>query len=310
MARKPDLLERARIARRPSRHVDFRSRFDVASDDDWRDLVRDIAAFANSGGGVIVFGPPDDTRPLAFDPGPFLAHDLADIAGRIARYTGSDFADLEIVPIERDGGTSAALIIGASEVPIPFIDSGGKNTGAENPKGAVYFRHGARSAAATHQDLLRWRDREVARHRKEWLRGIRQVVEAPPGHTVTVVPAAGPAEIGPVVRGPISATGRGTKVVVQNADEVWPFRQQELLREINKRLPSLKLSSYDVQCANWKLGTLRSHPEFAFRSHPKASPQYSQAYVDWFVEQGRRDLAFFQKLREERHLARLSAKQA
>jgi hypothetical protein len=303
MARKPDLLERARSARRPSKYIDFRGRFDVASEDDWRDLVRDIAAFANSGGGVIVFGPPDDTRPLAFDPGPFLAHDRADIAGRIARYTGSDFADLEIVPVERDGGTFAALVIGASEVPIPFADPG-KDTGA------VYFRHGARSATSTHQDLLRWRDREVARHRKEWLRGIRQVVEAPPGHTVTVVPAAGPAEIGPVVRGPISATGKGTKVVVQNADEVWPFRQQELLREIAKRLPSLKLSSYDVQCANWKFGTLRSHPEFAFRSHPKASPQYSQAYVDWFIDQGRRDPAFFQKLREERHLARLSAKQA
>ena len=47
----PTLLERALIATRESRRIEFRERFDF--DDD---TVRDVAALASSGGGVILFG--------------------------------------------------------------------------------------------------------------------------------------------------------------------------------------------------------------------------------------------------------------
>ena len=145
--------------------------------------------------------------------------------------TGSDFADVELATVVRNDAEFAAVVIGPAEAPIPFAGGG---DGAVAAEGTVYFRHGARSVPAAPSDLLRWRDREVARLRKEWLRGIRQVVQAPPGHTVTVVPSGGPAETGPLVRGAISTTGRGTKVVVQNADEIFSSGNYSKVMPVNR----------------------------------------------------------------------------
>ncbi|MDX1529418.1 MAG: ATP-binding protein, partial [Gammaproteobacteria bacterium] len=50
------LLKKALSAKRRSKYVEFRARFDIGSSEDWSLLVRDLAAMANSGGGVVLIG--------------------------------------------------------------------------------------------------------------------------------------------------------------------------------------------------------------------------------------------------------------
>jgi len=48
-----------------SKHTDFKGRFDTSKAEDWCEIVKDIVAMANSGGGSIVAGIDDDGTPSA-----------------------------------------------------------------------------------------------------------------------------------------------------------------------------------------------------------------------------------------------------
>ena len=54
------ILTKIATAEDETADLDFKSAFDPASTRDWCELVKDIVAFANSGGGCIVFGVNDD----------------------------------------------------------------------------------------------------------------------------------------------------------------------------------------------------------------------------------------------------------
>ena len=84
-------LERALIAKRESRRVAFRKRFDTG-------VVKDVVAVANSGAGVIVF-----------DEGPVDRAVLGDV-------------DFEIVDAVKDSRPVVALII--NEGPVPIVMNG------------------------------------------------------------------------------------------------------------------------------------------------------------------------------------------
>jgi len=58
-----------------SADLDFKSGFDPAAAQDWCELVKDIVAMANSGGGLVVFGVNDDGTPAKGDLKPLLAVD-------------------------------------------------------------------------------------------------------------------------------------------------------------------------------------------------------------------------------------------
>jgi predicted HTH transcriptional regulator len=61
------LLERAITAQKESKHVDFKAEFDPNSRHDWCEIIKDIVAMANSGGGAILIGLKDDGKPSNFD---------------------------------------------------------------------------------------------------------------------------------------------------------------------------------------------------------------------------------------------------
>jgi hypothetical protein len=59
-----------------SASADFKSSFDPQSKQDWCELIKDIIAMSNSGGGLIIVGVDDDGNPLAnMDVAPLLAVD-------------------------------------------------------------------------------------------------------------------------------------------------------------------------------------------------------------------------------------------
>jgi len=85
-------------------------------------------------------------------------------------------------------------------------------------------------------------------------------------------------------------------VVPQNAEDVWPFRQKELLVEINKEI-SPSINGYDITSLNAEYDLLKKHPEFVYKPHKMASPQYSAAFVKWVVEQFKKDPKLFIRAR-------------
>jgi hypothetical protein len=98
----------------------------------------------------------------------------------------------------------------------------------------------------------------------------------------------------------INASPGAVRIVPTNAEELWPHRQKDLLHEINKEIKTSPLiNGHDVFCINNHLGVLKNHPEFAYKPHRLASPQYSNQYTAWIIEQFKQDPRLFKRMREE-----------
>lgn len=62
--------------------LDFKAAFDPKAAQDWCELIKDIVAMANSGGGIVVFGINDDGTPSSGDLKPIQTLDTATIVRR------------------------------------------------------------------------------------------------------------------------------------------------------------------------------------------------------------------------------------
>src|SRR4051812_3841865 len=128
-------LMRAERATRSSKRVALRDSVDSV------ELVRDIAAMANSGGGVIVL---DGVAGVDEE----LLHE------RLSEYAEPEFEGFAVQPLSRGARPSTAVVVeGVRNTPLVFTRTGriGDNVGFV--RGGLYFRHGAKSEPATGGDV-------------------------------------------------------------------------------------------------------------------------------------------------------------
>lgn len=85
----------------------------------------------------------------------------------------------------------------------------------------------------------------------------------------------------------------------QDVDRLYPWRQKDLLRELNARLGRRYLNSYDIQAVR-RQHRLDEHPDFVFNL-PGAGRRYSPAVAEWIMEQHARDPEFFHRARAADH---------
>ena len=301
-----DYIARAQTATSESKSLDFKQEFDLSSAEAWCGIIKDIVAIANSGGGIIVVGLLNDGTDSGVDVSSLHSIDSAEVTNKIYKYSGYQFADFEVISVERVSKQYPAILIGAAEIPIVFTKPGTYSVGTNQQKtafgqGTVYFRHGSKSEPGTRDDLQKWFGMEIKKARKEWLSGIRRVVASKPGRAVSVTPLNGAPES---ARGfhkvRISYEAGATKVAPLNTEEVWPHRQKDLLALVNSKLPKAdQINGHDVLCLNHNLDIIRQKPEFAHKPHKLASAQYSDGYVDWMLKEYSKDNNFFRKARIE-----------
>ena len=85
----------------------------------------------------------------------------------------------------------------------------------------------------------------------------------------------------------------------QDVDRLYPWRQKDLLRELNGRLGRRMLNSYHIQAIR-RQHHLDEHPDFVFNL-PGAGRRYSPAAAEWIVDQYAGDPEFFHRAREADH---------
>jgi hypothetical protein len=288
---------------REGKTVDFKSQFDPASEAECTEFVKDLVAMANSGGGFILIGVQDDAELSGADISSVLRLDPAHLTDKVFRYTGEHFSSFAIGGATRAAAAIAVVEVLASEDLLVFIRPG--NYVAENGKqktafssGAVYFRHGAKSEPCTPSDLRRYIQGLISTERSRWMKGIRQVVEAPKGTEVAVIE-----------RTRRDAEGKATRVRLTNdpdapvfgrlnPDDTHPHRLSGLVDLLNKRLsPRAKINQHDILCVRQAHDIdEKSHQEFAYK--PKYdSMHYSDSFLEWLDDQHMKDSEFFQKAR-------------
>jgi hypothetical protein len=253
------LLAKAEAATRSSKYVAFRN------GDEPVELLRDVVAMANVGGGVIVTA---------------SAPDLSSVRREL------EFDDLELASIER--GT--AIVVGpAGESPLALEREG------------AYFRHGACSVPATRDDLRKFMEQRLAAVRRKLLLDIRRVITAPVGSEVVAIERA-ENELGEhVIR--ITTDEHAPLYRAVDFDLTHPYRQKELIAEVNRRLPEEQaINAYEFLAVR---RTNEIDPDFTHR--PRfGTNQYSQGFVDWLVERIEHDARFIERARAEYHELRVN----
>ncbi len=186
-------LDKAMSANRESKRVDFKVKFDPSEAREWCEIVKDMVAMANSGGGTIIVGVKNDGSPSGEDVSALLQIDPAKITDKIAKYTGEQFDKFAIREAYRGSYKLAILQLYSVSIPMIFThpgtyDIGNRRQESAFSKGSVYFRHGAKSEPGNSNDLREWLERELRNVKKSWLGNIRKIVQAPIGHETKVLP--------------------------------------------------------------------------------------------------------------------------
>lgn len=293
-------LEEAVCATVETAALDFKAEFDKAQLRDWLELLKDIVAMANSGGGIILIGVGNDGTPSGYEIDRLLAIDPADFGNRIHKYTGQHFSDLALVPVEKGTSKLCALVIGGSRIPIAFSRVGECELTDSKKKtvfalGTVYFRHGAKSEPGTSEDLRAFLERELEAIRASWLDGIAKVVEAPAGSRVAILPPASAREgAGGSLPMRLTDDPDAPPYYAVPIDSTHPYRQKEVIWEVNGRLKGRRqINSHDVLCIR-RVYQVQKELNYCYTQN-FASPRYSKAFVEWIVESYERNGSFFEE---------------
>lgn len=191
-----DLIQRAIIAKRESKYVEFKAGFDPGSAADWVEITKDVVAIANSGGGVIIFGLDSAGAPAKSSLLSLGQTDPADFANKIGKYTGTTLPEFEIQEREKLGQKIIVFVIHAAHLPIIFQKPGTYDVGGGKQKtafgvGTVYFRHGAKSEPGNSDDIRSVIERQLESIRRSWIKNVRKVVQAPQGSQIVTLPDSG-----------------------------------------------------------------------------------------------------------------------
>jgi hypothetical protein len=278
-----------------SESVDYKAAFDSNSSADWAEIIKDIVALANSGGGVIVFGVADDGTVSEFDCSPLAGLDPADLTNKLYKYTGQQIHAFEFVKATKGAKELVTLLVKGAANPIVFSKPGTYDIGGGKQKtafsaGTVYFRHGAKSEPGNSDDLRWFLERRIEEIRKSWLEGIVKVVEAPAGAQVQIISSA-PVENPPMMR--LVNDPSAPAYYRASVDQTHPFRQKEVVEEVNKALQGTKIiKPFHVQCVRQAHKT-DDNATFCYKQK-YASARYSHAFVKWIIEQYTADQGFFE----------------
>lgn len=308
-----DFIKKALNAKRESKSVEFKESFDVASQGEWLEIIKDIVAIANSGGGAILIGVDNHGKTTGFDVEPILKFDSADITNKVHKYTGMQFSEFEVLEENKDGQKVAALSIQGVSIPIVFTKPGTYDIGGGKQKtafgiGTIYFRHGAKSDPGNTEDIRKAIDRQLASIRKDWIRGVRKVVAAPRGSKIVVASEE--------VKESNSPNAKLIRIVDDpnvpayrkiDFDLSHPHRMKELLRKLNEESNSNEVvTSYHIQCLR-RLHKLDANTDFCHKP-VFGSMQYSESLIDWIIERMRKNSHFLQETRTECHARRYELK--
>lgn len=246
------------------------------------ELVRDVAAMANAGGGVIVL-------PGIGDVDEELLHE------QLGEYAEPDFEAFELREITRGGRPATAIVVEAGSSPLVFVRQGRVGNRITFNRGGLYFRHGAKSEPASGADVRDFIKRQLDATRAQWLANIRAVMHAPGGAEVAVVETAERDEEGRPTLIRLTTDPHAPLYGQVDPDHSHPYRQKEVIREVNARLDGEGVNAFDVLSVR-RVHTITEETRPEFVHVPKfGSPQYSDAFVDWLVAENERDPEFFER---------------
>lgn len=167
--------------------VEHKSEFDLANRGAWCEILKDIVALANYGGGRLLIGVHDDGSAAGLPPTAFTKLDPAHIVDRLASYTNATLPDLRVTHMDVEGSGICEIRIGGAPYPMVFdregsYDDGGKKQRVAFRIGTLYTRRAGKSCPASSSELRDMIDSRISARNDQ----LRKVIDAPLGTSVLI----------------------------------------------------------------------------------------------------------------------------
>ncbi|MCH7488279.1 MAG: ATP-binding protein [Chloroflexi bacterium] len=186
-------LRRRLRTKKETRELDYKETLDVRSKEHQAGLAKDVAAMANTVGGVIIVGVRDKTwEPLGVSSQIEAQLNPEDLDNKLSEYIDPR-AEFDVSGFSQRGKRFVAIEVPKSANAPHMMKKEGNFPGPTKgrtlsafPRGAIFVRHGAKSAPATRRDMERIFGERLEAERRGWMEGVRRVSEAPVGSEVLV----------------------------------------------------------------------------------------------------------------------------
>lgn len=174
-------------------HQDYKLSFDSADSEARLNLVKDVIAMANAGGGEIIFGRSETETPgIAIETAKALdSAKVADMAGKFAKPANLNLSHEDT--LLENGRVLHTIRVAAAEYPIVMADIGNymhKSSGKNQhvfQKGDIWTRHSSKTERVTYDDIRSWIEKAKRTEREAVLNRITKVIDIPDGAEIQIV---------------------------------------------------------------------------------------------------------------------------
>lgn len=278
-----------------SEDVEFKSSICIANQKHRVEIIKEIVAIANSGGGCIIFGVDDRGMPTEDDIDSIKNWDPADITNQIYKYTHTNFGGFEKISKEKGGIEILLLLIHGVDVPMVFTNDGkymdGRTEKFAFRKGTIYFRHGSKSEPCNRDDISGSFQRLLENRREK----VIEVLRIPPGRSIEITSLNGDKARPVRIVDPTADS-----VAVIHDDEVYKYKLKEVVKKVNSAFPDREPIKMNDIIAVRKIYNVDSNPKYARpMKHYFNICCYSEKFVNWLIEEWGKDKNFFKNAREK-----------
>ena len=220
------------------KNQDYKVTFDVSSEKTKVDLVKNIVAIANSGGGRIIVGR-DETRKPGIDKAVTLVLDSARLCDFTERYIVPARIELAHETTQlRNGKYIHVIEMAPAQYPIVMSRQGdwkGADSKKDRPlflKGDIWTRHSSKTERVTSQDIQSWIEDVKQQEREALLERITMLANLPEGATIEVVTSEGETIDSPsyLIRSACRRRNRDPNHLLSSDDLIWIYLQREYLK--------------------------------------------------------------------------------
>ena len=174
------------------RQQDYKLMFDPDNPEAKVDLVKNLVAMANAGGGQIVFGR-DEISIFGLDKATCQALDSARLIDIVTRYIKPAQIEISHEIHQISGSYILTIYVGAAKYPIVMSRKGdwkGMNSRKERPlflQGDIWIRHGSKTERITFEDMRAWFEQIRREERERILSRITHLVNLPDNAEIQIV---------------------------------------------------------------------------------------------------------------------------
>ena len=173
--------ENGRLLKRESKSLEFKENFNMNAIRNG-DLSKSIAAFANTKGGIIIFGVTDSPRKAK---GLSNANFNEIQEEKLTEHLNNQFAPELLIETQSfiDDGKHFGAFIVKESINKPVICT---QHGAKIKEGEIYYRYSGRSEKIRHAELLAILDEVRENERKKWMEHIQKIAQIGPQNIALV----------------------------------------------------------------------------------------------------------------------------